>query len=193
MKPTKDPIYLAKLQDYYASHRVIPSYTRLLELFDFVAKSGIKKVMERLECAGLLTRTPDGDWAPTDQFFERPILMQRVPAGIPVSTENEIPDPVHIDRLLIQHPSQTVLIRVKGDSMIDAGIVDGDLAVIERRSRANSGEIVIAIVDEEFTLKRLAHDDKGYFLEPANPNYSVIRPQGKLEIYGVMVGLVRKY
>ena len=86
-----------------------------------------------------------------------------------------------------------VLVRVKGDSMINAGIHSGDLAVVERRSQANPGEVVVAVVDDEFTLKTLGRDKDGYHLLPANPNYPVIRPNGKLEIFGVLVGLVRKY
>jgi repressor LexA len=77
--------------------------------------------------------------------------------------------------------------------MVDAGIHDGDLAVVERKTEATQGDIVVAVVDDQFTLKTLARDKDGYHLLPANPNYPVIRPNGKLEIFGVLVGLVRKY
>ncbi|QNM96467.1 LexA family protein [Chitinimonas koreensis] len=86
-----------------------------------------------------------------------------------------------------------MLIPIKGDSMIDAGIHPGDLAVVERRAAANVGDIVVAIVDDEFTLKTLAREAGQFVLQPANPAYPVIRPRGALEIFGVMVGLVRKY
>jgi repressor LexA len=77
--------------------------------------------------------------------------------------------------------------------MINAGIHSGDLAVVERRSQANPGEVVVAVVDDEFTLKTLGRDKDGYHLLPANPDFPIIRPNGKLEIFGVLVGLVRKY
>ena len=192
-KAINDHEHLATLQGYYAEHRVLPSYARLMRLLGFASKSAIKKVLERLADAGMLERTLDGDWAPSERFFERAIATQPVPAGTPISADADIHEQISIDRFLIDQPAKTVLIRVKGDSMVDAGIHDGDLAVVERKTEATQGDIVVAIVDDEFTLKTLARDKDGYHLLPANPNYSVIRPNGKLEIFGVLVGLVRRY
>ena len=192
-KANNDHDHLATLQGYYAAHRVLPAYSRLMALMGLASKSAVKKVLERLEEAGMLERTPEGDWAPTQRFFERAIALSPVPAGAPVSADDAGADTLTIDRLLIERPAETVLIRVKGDSMIGEGIHDGDLAVVERRSRANPGDIVVAVVDDEFTLKTLARDSHGYHLLPANPDFQVIRPKGKLEIFGVLVGLVRKY
>ena len=192
-KAINDHEHLATLQGYYAEHRVLPSYARLMSLLGFASKSAIKKVLERLADAGMLERTLDGDWAPSERFFERAIATQPVAAGTPISADADIHEQISIDRFLIDQPAKTVLIRVKGDSMVDAGIHDGDLAVVERKTEATQGDIVVAIVDDEFTLKTLARDKDGYHLLPANPNYSVIRPNGKLEIFGVLVGLVRRY
>jgi SOS-response transcriptional repressor LexA len=83
-------------------------------------------------------------------------------------------------------------VRVRGDSMIDAGIQEGDLLVVEQQPNANIGDIVVAIVDDEFTVKYLDKERGQWILKPANKAYPVIRPQGKLEIFGVMAGLVRK-
>ena len=88
-KIISDPEHLATLQDYYARHRVLPSYNRLMPLLGFASRSGIKKVLERLQTAGLLARTKDGDWAPTDKFFERSIAHQPVVAGMPLATADE--------------------------------------------------------------------------------------------------------
>ena len=192
-KAINDHEHLATLQGYYAEHRVLPSYARLMSLLGFASKSAVKKVLERLEGGGMLERTPDGDWAPSERFFDRAIATQPVPAGTPISAESDVHEQITIDRFLIQQPAKTVLIRVKGDSMVDAGIHDGDLAVVERKTEATQGDIVVAVVDDQFTLKTLARDKDGYHLLPANPNYPVIRPNGKLEIFGVLVGLVRKY
>ena len=192
-KAINDHEHLATLQGYYAEHRVLPSYARLMSLLGFASKSAVKKVLERLENAGMLERTLDGDWAPSERFFERAIATQPVPAGTPISADADIHEQISIDRFLIDQPAKTVLIRVKGDSMVDAGIRHGDLAVVERKTEASQGDIVVAVVDDEFTLKTLARDKDGYHLLPANPSYSVIRPNGKLEIFGVLVGLVRRY
>ena len=97
-----------------------------------------------------------------------------------------------IDDYLIERPSSTVLVRVKGDSMQDAGILDGDLVVVEKRAAAQKGEIVVAIVDNQFTLKRLDVEAGQFVLKPENKAYPTIRPEGALEIFGVMIGLVRK-
>jgi repressor LexA len=189
----KDLHYLGRLQDYYADNRCLPSYARMMTLLGFASKSAVSKLLTRLQLQGLLSRTSDNDWAPTDRFFERTLSSQPVPAGMPVAARDVGSDSFAIDHYLVENPSETLLIPVKGDSMIDAGIHPGDLAVIERRPSANVGDIVIAIVDEEFTLKTLAREGMKYVLQPANPAYPVIRPQGQLEIFGVLVGLVRKY
>jgi repressor LexA len=84
----------------------------------------------------------------------------------------------------VRVPSKTSLVRVKGDSMIDAGIHEGDLLVVEQQPNANVGEIVVAIVDNEFTVKYLEREKDGFVLKPANKAYPVIRPRGRLEIFG---------
>ena len=76
--------------------------------------------------------------------------------------------------------------------MVDAGIREGDYLVVEKQSHANVGEIVVAIVDDEFTVKYLDREKGGFVLKPANKAYPVIRPRGRLEIFGVMAGLVRR-
>ena len=77
--------------------------------------------------------------------------------------------------------------------MVGAGIHSGDIAVVERRIGAVAGELVVATVDGEFTLKHLARDESGFFLRPANPAYVPLRPKGEFQIFGVVVGLIRKY
>lgn len=77
--------------------------------------------------------------------------------------------------------------------MIDAGILDGDTVVVEKRAAASVGDIVVAIVDNEFTLKRLRREKGRPVLRPANKAYAVIRPKENLEIFGVVTGLFRKY
>lgn len=190
---SRDAEYLAKLQDYYADWKSIPSYSSLCEVFGIASKSWVKSILDRLEKAGFLERTPDGMWVPTRQFFARPLAESAVPAGMPVTVGATQGDYFLIDEMLIDTPSQTTLITVKGDSMIEAGIHDGDVAVVEKRNLANVGDIVVAIVDDEFTLKKLGRERGKFVLIPANAAYPVIHPQGTLEIFGVLVGLIRKY
>jgi len=189
----RDAEYLAKLQDYYANWKSIPSYSSLCEILGIASKSWVKAVLDRLAKAGFVERTPEGVWVPTRQFFARPFAESSVQAGMPLSVTATQGDYYVIDEMLIATPSLTTMIPVKGDSMIGAGIHDGDVAVIEKRHLANVGDIVVAIVDGEFTLKKLGRERGKYILIPANPAFPVIRPQGTLELFGVLVGLIRKY
>ena len=189
----KDAEYLARLQDYYADWKSIPSYAKLCEVFGIASKSWVKAVLTRLSAAGFIERTPDGAWIPSRSFFARPLAESSVQAGMPLSVTETQGEHYVIDEMLIDKPSSTMLIPVRGDSMIDAGIHDGDIAVVVKRNLANPGDIVVAIVDNEFTLKTLDKERGKYILRPANPAYPVIRPQGTLEIFGVLTGLIRKY
>ena len=192
-KPQLDPAYLEKLQDYYAEHKVIPSYSVLAGLWGISAKSWVAECVKRFEEAGFLDWTPDRQLKPGKRFFERRVADAPVQAGLPNPALAEGYDFVSsIDELVVRVPSRTQLIRVKGDSMIEAGIHEGDYLVVERQAHANVGEIVVAIVDDEFTVKYLEREKGGFVLKPANKAYPVIRPKGRLEIFGVMAGLVRR-
>jgi repressor LexA len=190
---SKDAEYLSCLQDYYAEWKSIPSYAALCEVFGIASKSWVKAILNRLAEAGYLERTPDGVWIPSPLFFARPLAESAVQAGMPVTVSATQGEHFVIDEMLIENPSRSVLIPVKGDSMIEAGIHDGDVAVVEKRLTANIGDIVVAIVDDQFTLKTLDKEAGKFVLRPANPAYPVIRPESSLEIFGVLVGLIRKY
>lgn len=191
---SRDNDYLGRLRDYYADARRIPSQQRLCELMGFASKTAAKKLLQRLETAGFVERTPDDDaWIPSPRFFERPLAETAVRAGGPDMIEGSQGELFLIDQYLVRQPSRTVMVPVKGDSMIDAGIHDGDLVVVERVKAASAGDIVVAIVDNEFTLKELGLEKGKFVLKPHNPAYPVIRPQGELEIFGVVTGLVRRY
>jgi repressor LexA len=184
-----DSTYLSRLQDYYAKHQVIPSYSALGKLWGISAKSWVASCVARLREEGYLKLTPDKRLRPGERFFERRIAHAPVRAGLPSAALEEGYDLVTIDDYL---PSKTTLVRVKGDSMIDAGILEGDLVVVEQQPNANVGDIVVAIVDDEFTIKYLERERGAFVLRPGNKAYPTIRPKGKLEIFGVMVGLVRR-
>jgi repressor LexA len=189
---SNDRSYLTLLQDYYAEHRALPSYASIGHLLGLKSKSSVAAMVARLKLAGYLDSTPDRRLAPTKRFFGRPLALAPVQAGMPNPVEDAHADALTIDDYLIERPSQTVLVRVKGDSMIDAGILEGDLVVVEKANSAKRGDIVVAIVDGQFTLKRLDLERGQFVLRPENKAYPVIRPEGALEIFGVMVGLVRK-
>ena len=187
-----DNQYLLKLQDYYAKHRVMPSYATLGELVGLSSKASVAELVLRLKAERLVESTPDRRLKPGKRFFER-TLQDSVHAGMPHPAFDSRPDTVSIDDYLVYHPSKTTLITVKGDSMIDAGIHDGDIVVVEKRATANVNDLVVAIVEGDFTLKRLGREKGRMVLIPANKAYPVIRPKDDLEIFGVVVGQFRKY
>ncbi|MBA3034631.1 MAG: LexA family transcriptional regulator [Gammaproteobacteria bacterium] len=190
----RDSDYLSRLRDYYVEAKRIPSHQRIAALMGFASKTAAKKLLARLESAGFLERTPDDDaWMPAARFFERPLADVAVRAGAPDMIDGMGGEPFLVDQYLVRQPSRTVMVPVKGDSMIDAGIHEGDVVVVERTKAARAGDFVIAIVDNEFTLKELGLERGRFILKPHNPAYPIIRPQSELEIYGVVTGLVRRY
>jgi len=190
----RDRDYLDRLRDYYAESRHIPSLKRICEMMGFASKAAAKKMMHRLEGERFVERAADdAAWIPARRFFERSLAMEAVPAGMPVAPGDTAGEPFMVDDYVVRSPSRTVMVPVKGDSMIDAGIHDGDVAVIERGRAAGRGDLVVAIVDNELTLKELGLERGRFILKPRNPAFAVIRPKGELEIFGVMVGLIRRY
>ncbi|OGA20890.1 MAG: repressor LexA [Betaproteobacteria bacterium RIFCSPLOWO2_02_FULL_67_26] len=187
-----DGQYLAKLRDYYAHHRVLPSYARIGSLIGLRSKASVAQMVLRLKGEGYLESSPDRRLTPGRRFFDRPV-EESVRAGAPAPAADSTPESLSIDAHLVSNPSRTVLVKVKGDSMIDAGIHDGDTVVVEKRFSANVGDIVVAIIDNEFTLKRYGQEQGHVVLRPENKAYPVIRPKGNAEIFGVVVGLFRKY
>jgi len=187
-----DATYLAKLQDYYADNNVLPPYSTIMSLLGLRSKSPVAALIARLKLQGFIESTPEKRLKPGKRFFERPIF-DSVQAGAARQADDSRYDTVTIDEYLVESPSNTVLINVKGDSMIDAGIMPGDTVVVEKRGPASVGDMVIAIVDNEFTLKKLGNEKGKFVLIPANPAYPVIRPKSDLEIFGVVVGQFRKY
>ena len=124
-----------------------------------------------------------------------PLAAHRVPAGFPSPATDYVEDGLDLNGYLVQHPAATFLFSVQGHSMQGAGILDGDKVVVDRSVPARHGHIVIAVVDGEFTLKRLYQRHNRLELHPDNPDFQPIRltPGKQLEIWGVVVGTVRRY
>ncbi len=183
--------HLGALQDYFVLNGVIPSLTELGKLWGIAGRAWTHRIVARLKEEGFLEETAGKRLKPGTRFFERTVA-DTVRAGMPQPANDSPRDAWAIDRYLVDKPSETELFQVRGDSMIEAGIHEGDFVVIEKTRSAMPGDIVLAFVDGEFTLKTLARDKKGFYLEAANAAYAPIRPAQDLEIHGVMVGLFRK-
>ncbi|ATX82350.1 repressor LexA [Mariprofundus ferrinatatus] len=188
---SKDPFYLGRLQDYYALHRLIPSYAEIAALVG-VSKQGAVKFVDRMIFAGYISKGPGGRLSPANMFFARP-HVGKAPAGFASPATEALGDAITIDEYLVEHPSKTVLVEVRGESMIEAGIHDGDFLIVERNTNPSLGKVVVAIVDGDFTIKYLRSGKDGMYLEPANADYPNIYPEESLDIYGEVVGQFRKF
>lgn len=189
----RDSEYLGKLQDYYAQHRVLPSFTSVAKLVGLKSTSAVAAMVNRMKAAGFLDQAPDRRLQPGKRFFEREIA-DSVRAGLPQPANDDTGYVVSVDEHLIKAPSRTVMLTVKGDSMVDAGLMNGDTVIVEKSAPAKPGDIVVAIVDNEYTVKYLEHDKKrGFYLRPGNREYPLIQAKDSLELFGRVVGVFRKY
>ncbi len=188
----KDSEYLKKLQDYYAKYRILPSFSGIGSLVGMKSKSAVSAMVGRLINFGFLAYAPDRRIQPGKRFFERGITGM-IQAGQPQAANDTQTDTFSIDEYLIDTPSSSVLLTVKGDSMVDAGILPGDTIIVKKGCQTKPSDVVVAIVDNEFTVKYLEQDKVGFYLRPGNKEYSNIRPLDHLEIYGLVVGVFRKY
>lgn len=187
-----DSAYLARLRSYWKKHQAFPSMGKLTDVVGLSSTSSVFELVRRLTEAGYLERV-EGRIAPSKRFFARP-LLGRVRAGHPEPASQEVPEVLTVDDYLIDDPNRTALVTVRGDSMTGVGLLDGDIVVVETNTPTRPGDIVVAVVDGEMTVKTLRLDRKGaFFLEAANATYPPIKPEGSLEIVGVVIGSFRRF
>ena len=186
-----DDKHLAALRTHYKRSGVIPAMARLCDVLGLSSTSSVFALMGRLTEAGYLERI-EGRIVPTKMFFARPLLGS-VRASQPQPASQAEAEVLTLGDYLIDEPNQTSLHKVRGDSMRDAGILEGDLVAVEQNSPAAPGDVVVAVVDNEMTVKTLRRDPDGtFFLQAANPAYADIRPKTSLEILGVVVSVARR-
>lgn len=190
MTPDK---YLDALRTHWKTNKSFPSMAKLAEVMGLASSGGVFKALGRLVDAGYLERV-DGRMAPTKKFFALPVLGN-VRAGLPQAEDQSAgQELIGVEDYLVTHPERTVYCRAKGDSMKDAGILDNDMLVVERNTPTKAGDIVVAIVDNEMTVKYLHPAyDSGWVLKPANPEYPDIKAKASLEVLGVVVGVFRRF
>ena len=177
---------------------VTPSTREIQKHFRFASQTSVMQYLVALERKGFLDRharkaraliTPVQKVRITDI----PIYGQ-IPAGMSTLTEQTVEGHISLDTRSanISKSGRTFALRVRGDSMIDAHIVDGDIVILEDRKDVQSGDIVAALIDGETTLKRYVVEHGRPYLKAENPRYPNLKPARELRIQGVMVSLVRK-
>jgi len=177
---------------FYRQKGRMPSFSEIGEAVGLRSKNAVFKLINTLERHNVLQRDAKGRLIPGSMASALKMLGT-VEAGFPSPAEEELADTLSLDELLIENPEATFLLRVSGDSMSEAGILPGDMVLVDKGQAAKSGDIVIAEVDGEWTMKYLRKRGDSVTLIPANPSYKPIRPKKELKIAGVVTAVVRKY
>ena len=133
-----------------------------------------------------------GKLLPGRLFHAVPVLGT-VTAGFPSPAEKELADTMTLDEFLITNKEATYILKVNGESMIEAGILSGDLLLVERGAEPRDGDIVIAQIDREWTMKFFRRCGRTMFLEAANKDFKPIYPTEELKIAAVVRAVIRKY
>jgi repressor LexA len=177
---------------FYHQHGRMPSFSEIGIIFGLNSKSSVHKVVGKLESIGVISKDKKGRLIPGS--IKSPVkVLGIVEAGFPSPAEEELADTISFDTLLVKNKDATFLLKVSGDSMSGAGILPGDMVIVDKGETPKSGDIVIAEVDGAWTMKYLRRRGESVTLLPANPNYQPIKPKNELKIAGVVTAIVRKY
>ena len=181
------------LRRFWRQERRAPTYAEMLDLFGYRSKNAVFGLLRRLEETGYVAKDDNGRIALLPRLIGSVRILGSIAAGFPTQEEEQATDAITLDEFLVKNPDHTFMLTVRGDSMIDAGIMPGDIVLVEKGPRPGQNDIVVARVDDEWTLKYYVRDNAGVRLEPANPKYKFIRPQHSLEIGGIVRAVIRKY
>lgn len=184
--------YVHKLSSFHRTHGRMPGYSEMCTLFGFASKNAVAKVVDKMVTQGLVRKDTHGKLIPLSLGDEVPLLGY-VEAGFPSPAEETVLDRITMNDLLLGTKEKLYLLRVKGESMIDAGIFEGDLLLVERTEHARVNDIVVAHIDGEWTVKYLREKRGRRYLEAANDAYPDLYPQHSLEIGGVVKSVIRTY
>ncbi len=154
---------------------------------------GYPDVIEFSQAAS--SRNPQPEQDSNVHRLEIPLFSSRVAAGIPSPAEDHVEDTLDLNDYMVRRPDSTFMLRVEGESMKNAGILPGDILIVDRSLKAEHNKIVIAALDGELTVKRLYHRGGLVKLLPENPAYPDIEleTESDLVIWGVVIGSFRRF
>ncbi len=199
--------YSSQIYDFYDKHHRMPSFQELTNIFAVNSKDTVSRIVETLVSLDFLDKDENGRLLPVlDKFKSQNFkpkkttkilyslrLLGLVEAGFPSFVDAEDMETITLDDWLIGDKTATFMLKVKGESMIDAGIMDGDFVIVERGREPKNNDIVLANIDSGWTLKYYHKDKNGISLVPANSKFKTIFPKQSLEISAVVMSIVRKY
>lgn len=189
MITNKQKEFFEKLKERYGQ-QPLPSFEIIARDFGFKHKNSVWQYFNKLKEFGFIQEENNKFYIPTHHFgavlYESPVK-----AGFPSPAEDYIEKRVSLDNEFKLNNPSTFMFNVSGDSMIDLGIFEGDQVIVRKCSSAKDGDVVLACVDGEYTLKTFRQKGSDVYLEPANSNYSIIRAKNEMTIFGIVTGVVR--
>lgn len=173
----------------------MPTYSEMMELFNLKSKNAIFKLVNKLIQENLITKDSSGRLIPDQKLLGGVKILGSVEAGFPTPAEEDLAETMSLDNYLINNRETTFMLRVSGESMLDAGIQPGDMLIVERRSDAEDGNIIVAFIDGGYTVKFLRKRNGRVWLEAANERFRDIIPDenAELQIMAVVKAVIRKY
>jgi len=197
----KQEAVLKFIEEYQLSFGKSPTLKEMREHFNVTSDNSILKHLNALIEKGYLEKddTPRGIKLlncvkeKLSSAVNKLPLLGFIPAGGPVMTEEYINSWVDVGDIMSNKMDGYFMLTVTGVSMIDAGIFEGDLVMVDSKQKAKNGDIVVALIDNGNTLKRLINKDGKSYLKAENKNYQNLYPVNELVIQGVVKGLIRKY
>lgn len=192
------------IEAYQMENGASPTIREMCQALDVSSDNSVIKHLDALERKGFISRRGDiargiGLLSSVRNRLEQPTMTKipilgSIPAGGPVLSEEHVDGYLSLGEDLVSKPEKSFVLRVTGDSMINAGILAGDFVVASTALKAKTGDIVIALVDGMNTVKTFKHNTKtGFHLKPENPKYSLIYPTEDLQIQGVVTAVIRHY
>ena len=182
----------AKIRIFYKTNRRMPTYSEMMKLFGYKSKAAVFYALQKLIQEGVISKDKHGRLIPQN-LYGNIGLLGYVEAGFPSPAEEELIDTMSLDEYLIANKEATFMLKVKGDSMINAGIMEGDMVLVERGKQPKVGQIVIAQVDGEYTMKYYRTQNGQAYLEPANEKYPNIYPENDLRVEAIVSAVIRRY
>lgn len=191
---------LELLTDEIRSKGLPPSISEIAKSLQLKSKNAVAKLLRVLEDKGFIRRSgkargievlnPEGD--PIGRGLMSVPVIGRVTAGLPMLAEEQIEDWLNLPTSLIKGRKDVFLLRVQGMSMKDAGILDKDLVIVKQQKIADVNDIVVALLDDEATVKRLVKKDSRFYLKAENKEYPNIYPEHEWSIQGKVIGVIRR-
>lgn len=193
-RTNNDQKHLCRLRDTYARMGCLPSYGQMAKALGFKAKNSAFKLTQRLITTGHLVKSVGGRLAPGAKFFTLELGEDEVRAGFGMEGNGTgCVQAQALDTLLVSRPSKTVLVKVRGESMVDAGILSGDVAVVETSLQAAHGDIVVAEIDGSHTIKEFRISQGRRLLVAHGVDTRAVTSKETLNIIGVVRGIIRSY